>query len=189
MRKGKFLLIAGLFFVLTVGLGCTFAYLTAKTPELVNVFYPGEVPPSIQEEFDGFIKQNVRLKNDGNITAYIRGYVSICWKDSQGNLAPDVPIPDKDYSICWGETGWQKVGDYFYCLTPIEPQAMTPILIYEVTPKSEKDGYALVVEVMAQTIQAVGSDNKGKTPMELAWNVIIDNGVVKPVTDDEGGSR
>lgn len=186
MRNGKILLIAILLFTASLGIGGTLAYLTDASDRVVNTFVPGLVPPSVEEDFDGCVKENVRIKNDGNISAYIRACVVITWKDAHGNLAPQQPVAGKDYAIEWTDSGWQKYKDYYYCLTPVEPGQQTPVLMNNVIEIEKKDGYDLVVEIAAQTIQADGVAENGKTPVELAWNVSIQNGNLQPAVGEEG---
>jgi len=184
MRKRKLLLIAVLLFAASVGIGSTLAYLTDSTAQIVNTLLPGTVPPSVQEEFDGTVKQNVRVRNDGNISAYIRAYAVISWKDGEGNLAPEQPVAGRDYTIEWSDSGWKKEGAYFYCLHAVDPGEMTPVLIRQVIQKENRDGYDLVVEIVAQTIQSEGTDHGGKKPIELTWNVTIANGVLRPAAGE-----
>lgn len=185
MKNRKILLLVLLLFAASMGIGGTLAYLTDTTEEIENTFLPGIVPPSIEEEFDGRIKENVCVRNDGNINAYIRAHAVITWKDEQGNLAPQQPVAGKDYTIQWADSAWQKYGDYHYCLTPVKPQESTPVLIHKVVQKAEKEEYSLVVEIAAQTIQADGVDQNGRTPVELAWNVSIQNGTLRPAAGGE----
>lgn len=186
MRNWKIPLIATLLFIASLGIGGTLAYLTDMSDRIVNTFVPGSVPPSVEETFDGCVKENVRIKNEGNISVYIRACVVISWKDALGNLAPQKPAANTDYTIEWSDSGWQKCGDYYYCLTPVEPGSMTPVLISKITQKEKREEYDLVVEIVAQTIQSEGTDHTGKTPLELAWKVTIDHGTLKPITGEEG---
>lgn len=186
MKNWKLPVIAVLLFSASLGIGGTLAYLTDASDRIVNTFVPGYVPPSIVEEFDGGVKENVRVKNDGNIRAFIRACVVITWKDAQGNLAPRKAVEGTDYIIEWADSGWQKYKDYYYCLTPVEAGQLTPVLIRKVVQKEKLEGYDLVVEIAAQTIQADGLDQNGKTPVELAWNVKIQNGSLQPAAGEEG---
>lgn len=188
MRAGKGILLTALLVAVCVGIGGTTAYLTDRTPYIVNTLQPGRVPPYITEEFDGLIKRNVRVKNEGNTDAFVRAFTVISWKDREGNIAPEIPTENLDYSIVWADSGWKKLGDYYYCTTAVAPESMTPVLIEKVQQKAEKTGYDLVVDIVAQTIQVKGTDSQGKTPAEIAWKVLIENGSVHPVPETEGGS-
>lgn len=186
MKNWRILVIVLLLFTVSLGIGGTLAYLTDTTDRIVNTFAPGSVPPSIEENFDGETKKNVRIKNSGNVCAYIRACVIINWKDAQGNLMSQQPAAGTDYTIQWADSGWQKLGDYYYCLTPVKPGELTPVLIREVVQKERQAGYDLVVEIAAQSIQSDGVDHSGKTPVELAWNVTIENGTLRSAAGGEG---
>ena len=189
MSKGKGILLTVLLLLSCMGIGGTMAYLTAQTTQIVNTLEPGNVPPHILEEFDGAMKRNVRVKNEGNTDAFIRAAVVVSWKDENGNLAPQVPVLEEDYSIVWSQSGWKKLGAYYYCLTSVAPQNETPALIEAAYQKSTREGYDLVVDILSQTIQSRGMDSQGKAPVELAWNVIIANGEVRPAATGEGGNQ
>ncbi len=188
MRKGKGMLLIMLL-VSCMGIGGTVAYLTAQTSEIINTMQPGMVPPHIEEDFDGTLKRNVRVSNNGNTAAFVRATVVVNWKDKSGNLSSDLPVPGQDYSITWSDSGWQKLGDYYYCTSAVEPQNVTPVFMEAVYQKVTKEGYDLVVDIMTQTIQARGIDSQGKTPVELAWNVVIENGEVFFADETEGGGK
>lgn len=188
MSAHKGILMTALLVAFCVGIGGTTAYLTDRTPHIVNTLQPGRVPPQIAEEFDGLIKRNVRVKNEGNTDAFVRAFAVISWKDRDGDIAPEIPTENLDYSIVWADSGWEKLGDYYYCTTAVAPETMTPVLIEEVQQKAEKTGHDLVVDIVAQTIQANGTDSQGKTPVEIAWKVLIENENVHPVHETEGDS-
>ena len=61
VRKG--ILLTALLAALCMGIGGTMAYLTDRTPQIVNTLQPGKVPPHIVEEFDGH-KYSAWLDND-----------------------------------------------------------------------------------------------------------------------------
>lgn len=188
MRRLKGFLMTALL-VSSIGVGSTMAYLTSQTPEIVNILKPGMVPPQVVEEFDGTVKRNVQVKNGGNVPAFIRALAVISWKDADGNIAPEIPEENQDYTIVWGVSEWKKIGDYYYCTIPVEPGGMSPVLMEAVQEIRKKTGYDLVVDIMVQTIQSQGTDGQGKTPAELAWKVIFENGDVRPASYGEGGSR
>ena len=48
------------------------AWLTSTPEQVVNSFTPGVVTIQVDEKFDGSTKSNVRIKNTGNVPAYIR---------------------------------------------------------------------------------------------------------------------
>ena len=164
------------------GVGKTIAYLADGTHQVVNLFQVAQVPPVITEEFDGILKTNVRITNDGNVPAYIRAVVAVTWQDEQGNLAAEAPQEGVDYSVTFGAAGWQSRDGYRYCLSAIEPGKQTSVLIASARQLREKKGYSLVLEILAQTVQAEGTDSFGNRPVELAWGVDIEDGTLKDAT-------
>ena len=173
--------------VAAVGISGTLAYLSDRSLTVVNTFLPGQVPPEIGEEFNGLVKENVRVKNQGNVPAYVRCAVIVSWKDAQGDMAPEVPVKDVDYTLQFSDEGWKKQGGYYYCLQEIGPGEETPVLIREVKQISCPKGYALVVEILSQTIQADGLDVEGRKPILLAWGVDITDGTLIVGSGRDGG--
>ena len=168
--------------VLYFGVGKTLAYLSDGTHKMINVFQTAFVPPVITEEFDGMLKENVRIQNDGNVPAYVRAFVAVSWQDADGNPAAEIPKSGTDYEIRISSTGWSFRDGCYYCVVPVMPGAQTPVLITAARQLREKEGYALVVEILAQTVQAEGEDHFGNRPVELAWGVDIADGAVTDAT-------
>ena len=173
----QFVLLASIAVLLVGAVGGSLAYLTTNTPDVVNTFTPGEVPPSINEtrpEKNGNIKEHVSVTNTGNVDAYIRAAVVVNWVDDQGNI---VNNPEgHTYVINYSKTDWVDGKDgYFYYTKPVAEKGKTGELISSAYPTAGTT-YKLQIEIMAQTIQADGVDAKGNKPIELAWNVDIENG-------------
>lgn len=150
--------------LLTVTVGGTVAYLAASTPAVTNVFTPGSVPPHIIEELEDEVKQNVTVKNNGTVDAYIRAMIVVTWQDKDGNVYPAMPEAgeDKDYTIELNigtdETQWTKADGFYYYNDRVTAGASTEKLIITCSPVAGQapDGYTLHVEIMAQAIQADG---------------------------------
>ena len=153
------------------------AYLI-KQNSLKNEFLIGEVKTEVMEEFNinNKIKQNVRIKNIGNVPIYIRAKIVISWKDEQGNILEGIPEENVDYSIKFSETSnWIKSNDgYYYYKKAIEQNTTTDILIEECKQIKEYEDKILEVSIANQAIQ--GSPIKAVTE---AWNVqVIDEMLV-----------
>lgn len=150
----------------------TVAYLVTSTDPVTNTFTPASVTTQVEEEFNGTTKSDVRIKNTGNIDAYIRAAIIVNWADKDGNVSA-TPVEDSDYEMTLG-SGWVKIGDYYYCKTTTVHGASTAPLIISCakTPSAAvPDGYDLQVTILADGIQADGVGSNGKTPMEDAWGV------------------
>ena len=161
--KRSIALVASVVLMLSLGIGATLAWLVDDTDDVKNVFVPASVPPEVTESFNGELKEDVQVINKGNVDVYIRAVIVATWQKTReeggklvttGEIAPDVPILDTDYSMELSTKGWQEKDGYYYCLTPVEPADMTPVLIESATQLKEREGYKLVIEILAQTIQS-----------------------------------
>ena len=165
-RKGgkTAVLILSLILACTLAVGGTVAWLVDSTPAITNTMIPGEVPISIQETVENNIKSSVKIKNDGNIDAYIRVAVVANCVDESGNIiagtVPEIAVT----------ADWQQIDGYYYYKGTVAPKAMTPELLAE--PIS-LDGYE--VNILAESIQVLGGYNNQK-PETYAWGVTYTNG-------------
>lgn len=175
LKSGLFTqIIVVLMFCLVTG---TVAYLI-KQNSIKNQFVMGEVKTDVIESFDANnnIKQDVSIKNIGNVPSYIRATITISWKDKDGNILEGIPKENEDYSIKFSESSnWLKGNDgYYYYKTPIEPNNSTDILIEECRQIKEYGDKILEVSILNQAIQSEPS----KAVIET-WGVEIDNGTIK----------
>lgn len=144
--------------VLIIGavVGGTLAYLAARTDAIVNTFNPAKVDITVEENFDGSTKKDVKITNTGDTEVYIRATYVVNWLDAQGNIVASVP---EGYSYTLTEnpdSKWAKGNDgYFYYLSPVAPDASTPgsLLTCTVT-RPENPEYRLSVEILATAIQS-----------------------------------
>lgn len=159
----------------------TLAYLVDSTDPVTNTFTPAHVSTAVDETFENGVKSDVKIKNTGDIDAYIRAAVIINWADANGNVygggTPAASTDDGksgDYIISFNTDDWKQIGDYWYCETTTAPGALTKPLIISCAKTSTAtvpDGYDLQVTILADGIQADGVASNGKTPMEDAWGV------------------
>lgn len=163
-RKPSLLLIA-LMAILAAAVGNTIAYLFTSTDPVTNTFTATNVTTDIVEEIEGQVKNNVTVKNTGDIEAYIRATVVVTWQNEQGNIYPAV---DGDYAIAWTMDGWAKSGNYYYYTSPVAAKDSTKVLFTGCEPVQGKapEGYHLVVEVLASAIQS-----EPKSAVLKAWGV------------------
>lgn len=155
------------------------AWLTSTPGPVVNEFIPGEVTIQVDETFDDehTTKQNVSIKNTGNVPAYIRVALVPAWVDDEGNIAakPASLELNDDCNIAWGKDGSGYEADWFigsdgfyYCKTVIEPGASTPILIKSCTVKGEEHEYDFELQVIASAVQSLPT-----TTVEAVWPVVV----------------
>ena len=167
----QFAVLACVAVLLTGFVGSSLAWLMAGTKPIKNVFEPGNVPPTIVEEMNGTVKNNVAVKNTGNVDAYIRAKLVFTWQNKAGEVLGVAPTSN-DYTISWTKAGWEDGSDgYYYYTTPVVPGGSTGVLatnIEQVNP-NPAEGYTLHVEVLAESIQAEPSGENGAA--YEAWGV------------------
>ena len=164
--------------VLIIGavVGGTLAYLAARTDAIVNTFNPAKVDITVEENFDGSTKEDVKITNTGDTEVYIRATYVVTWKDAAGNVYPEQPQPGEDYTIRLNlEQDWFCYNEYYYYTAPVAPHASTGVLIDSCTPVTGRapEGYTLRVNVLASAIQSVPAEAVGQ-----AWGVSIAPGSV-----------
>ena len=165
-------LLASLVMLLAVAVVGTAAFLTTHSAEVKNTFTPSKVPNKVVETFNGSTKSDVKIKNEGDVPAYIRVALVATWvkENEQGRF--DVYGEQPAYSVVLEtDSGWVKSGDYYYYTMPVGAGETTNTLFKTITPSgTAPSGYSLSIEILSQSIQADGVDSTtGKTPVEIAW--------------------
>ena len=164
--------------VLIIGavVGGTLAYLAARTDAIVNTFNPAKVDITVEENFKGSTKKDVKITNTGDTEVYIRATYVVTWKDAAENVYSEQPQPGDDYTISLNlKQGWLYYNGYYYYTAPVAPLASTGVLIDLCTPVEGRapEGYTLSVNVLASAIQSVPAEAVGQ-----AWRVSIAPGSV-----------
>lgn len=151
------------------------AWLTSTPEHVVNSFIPGVVTIQVDETFDGITKSDVRIKNTGNVPAYIRVALVPAWVDDEGNIAAKPASLKLDCDITWGKDGSGYEADWFigsdgfyYCKTVIEPDESTPILIKSCTVKDGEHEYDFELQVIASAVQSLPTSTVGEV-----WPVVV----------------
>lgn len=155
------------------GIGMTVGFLSTRTEPVQNDFTYGKVSCEVLETFGKdnhrYIKRDVRVKNTGNTSAYIRVLLVFTWKDANGNVYVNKPQINKDYQINPDiSKGWSiyqnSIGTFsYYYKYPVAAGEETPNLIDSLrqTPGvvgPENGKYALSVEIVADAVQAEPTD-------------------------------
>lgn len=148
------------------------AWLISAPGPVVNEFIPGEVTIQVDETFNGTTKQNVRIKNTGNVPAYIRVALVPAWVDDEGNIAAK-PASLGDCNITLGDDfnqfWFEGTDGFYYCKTFINPDKSTPILIKSCTVKGEEHEYDFELQVIASAVQSLPTST-----VEEVWPVVVD---------------
>lgn len=180
-RMSRTVMVAlALVLVLGLAIGGTIAYLVTNTGSIANTFTPAKVTTSVEEEFKNNVKNNVTIKNTGDTDAYIRAMVVVTWQDKDGNVYATAPAADTDYTVTWTMADWVKSDDgYYYYTKKVAPANLTDVLLTGCQPveAAPAEGYHLVVEILAEGIQAEPASAVGE-----AWGVKIANGTVTAYT-------
>ena len=79
-------LIACLALICTAAVATTVAYIITKTESKENIMTPSKVACEVEETFDGDVKTDVKIKNTGDTSAYIRAAIVVTWiSDDENN--------------------------------------------------------------------------------------------------------
>lgn len=158
----------------------TVAFLVTETSSVKNTFQGSKVACAVIEdnstsETAGIVdigatdsKTNVKIKNTGDTTAYIRVAVVVNWMSADGTRVwATKPIEGTDYTISYDLTnGWFDGGDgYYYYSKPVSPDSsnnLTSVLIKEaklnadvtVPVGTDNTRYYLSIEIVASAIQS-----------------------------------
>lgn len=147
------------------------AWLISAPGPVVNEFIPGEVTIQVDETFDGSTKSDVRIKNTGNVPAYIRVALVPAWVDDEGNIAAK-PASLDDCNITLGDDfnqfWFEGTDGFYYCKTFINPGESTPILIKSCTVKGEEHEYDFELQVIASAVQSLPTST-----VEKVWPVVV----------------
>lgn len=159
------LLLISLVMIAAVAVGGTLAWLTSETAPVTNTMEPGKVPISIQEQVKDNVKESVKIRNDGNVDAYIRVAVIANAVDEDGNIilgdAPSTPVnADK----------WQEIDGYYYYKGIVPAGGETESLF-----SGEVNFANGEINILAESIQVQGGYNDQK-PETYAWGVTYANG-------------
>lgn len=176
------------------------AYLSASTGGLTNTFSAApDSEPTIDESFVDNVKTDVKVDvGTPGYAVYVRAAIVVNWeKDGDGNenhFHATAPKLDTDYTLNLNDTDWFKKDGFYYHKAMVNSGVTSPLInSCEVVAGKAPTGYHLSVEIIAQTIQALGTtDNDvngnpvavGIPAVEDAWKVVTvdNNGSLIPIT-------
>lgn len=167
------------------------------TVEVKNTFTPAvSIIPPIKEDFDGKVKENVYFQSDDptpedpaadpqltEYPVYVRATFVVTWADEDGIRYYKTPKPGEDYTISLNYDFWKQLGGdngyyYYWDNTKDAPLAVsskgqTEEFIFKCEPvqgANAPEGYTLSVDILVQTVQAVGTtDDDNEHPDVDAW--------------------
>ena len=132
------------------------------------------------------MKKNVAVAvGNPGYAVYVRAAIVVTWKDASGKVLAEAPSETVDYSLVLNTTDW-FYHDGFYYYTSALSSGNTASLIQEckVLTEAPATGYTLSVEIVAQTIQALGMTDDGtEYAVQNAWKVKVnDDGTLSTPT-------
>lgn len=170
--------------------GGVVAYLSYATPVISNTFQVDtELDPTVTESMVGNVKSDVAVTVNPDLdhAVYVRAAIVATWRRAgteEEIVLPQNPVPGTDYTLTLDQDKWFKQGDFYYYKDAVNPGVTTEPLIDFCQPMVTKEGYVLNVEIMAQTIQALGETDGPddiKPAVTDAWGVEVDeNDQLKP---------
>lgn len=172
-KKRNTVRMAVLWLCIAAGLvGGTVAYLVATSDTLSNKFVPAKVSCQVEEVFENGVKEDVQIRNTGDIDAYIRAAVIVTFLSDDGKVLSASPKEGADYSVTWGADGWQKGADgYWYYKKSVAPGNATSVLLETATAMTAPAGYRLHIQIVATAIQA-----QPENAVKDAWGVHVVSG-------------
>ena len=150
--KRLILIICTVVILLSAATGTTLAYIFDRTPSIENSFEPVYVSSEVESQ-DGAL---YRVKNTGDINAYVRATFVVMWTADDGTILGTAPILGTDYTVTLGSDKWQQGSDgFYYYKDELVPDASTDVLFESVSVIGESpDGYALTLHLIATAIQS-----------------------------------
>lgn len=174
MKTKKPVALVAILVLLCCAVAGTVAYLVTSTGPVTNTFTPASVTTAVEEKFDGTTKSDVRIKNTGNIAAYIRAAVIVNWADENGNVyGGATPVAGEDYTLTLktgeNENWFQGSDGYYYYTNPVAPEAFTTAMFEPITQQQDcaDTNYKLQVTILADGIQSVPAD-----AVQQAWPAV-----------------
>ena len=159
-------------------IGGTLAWLTDQTEPVENHYSVGQVSCKVIQDESSL--SNVKVKNTSDDTAYIRVRLIGYQTDAEGKIIGGIGGTGLPEGLANMEApeGWLKIGEYYYCTSPIPAGNDTPVLIAN-QPLDENQ----TVQVLAEAIQGKPAD-----AVEEAWTDVDVNqdGILVDATTSEG---
>ena len=156
-------LCAALMLIAGSAIGGTAAWLKYWTEPVENMFSIGQVSCEVMQEQVTGTLANVAVKNTSNDDAYIRVRLIGYLMDTDGCIIGGTGLPEGLANMSAPE-GWLKIGEDYFCVTPIAAGESTPVLITNQAVETNQ-----TVQVLAEAIQG-----KPAAAVTEAWGVTID---------------
>lgn len=156
--------------------GSAVAYLFHSGGSVKNTLQAAKAThPKIVEEMNGQVKTDVKVDvGDPGYAVYVRAAIVVTWKDAHGNVLAEKPVQGEDYLLQMSDTGWFESGGFWYCETMVNSGGESPELIERCEQLKTKGEYRLSVDIITQTVQALGKTDDGEIPaVQNAWGIEV----------------
>lgn len=186
-RKNLILIALITIFVISVIGTMVYARYIKKSNETVNNFSPAySILPTINEKFEEnnkLLKENVTISVEKtDYPVYVRAAIIFTWKEKgkeDGPLYFKKPEEKVDYTLICNNTDWvyNSKDGYYYYKHPVASGGTTSNLIESCsTNVTPPEGFTLSVDIIAQTVQAVGHTDGAENIMSVedAWDWVPD---------------
>lgn len=171
MKSRNTLIAVVLLIVVAVLCGGAIAYMYNQTEYVENDFVAPRVTCLVEEEKTDDAKQEITVKNTGNIQAYLRVRLVSNWSESDGAGGYNtIGIPSEMPAFNLGEDWIKGSDDTYYYRLPVEPNASTKDLLGSDMTLTEKQSYLQVVDVFAEAIQSLPEE-----AVTTSWKVTLDD--------------
>ncbi|MBP3321371.1 MAG: hypothetical protein J6M12_03365 [Clostridia bacterium] len=177
LNKKAVLTVALCLLISVAAVSGVWAYLVSKTDTKTNTFIPGSVTCAVEEDFQNGVKSDVKIRNTGNVNAYIRVAVVATFVSDEGKVHATAPVEGTDYTVIWASDSWKKGTDgFWYHSSDVAPDALTSTLIKEATALAQPpDGFRLNLQIVASAVQS-----DPPAAVNEAWGITPLNGKILP---------
>ena len=155
---------------LAVGIA-VYAYLSSiDTIEYAEFEAATSADPIVATTSDGE-EYVVSVGESLDYSVFVRAAVVVTWQDDDGNIFAEMPVAGEDYTIeC--RDGWFIHEGFYYYSKAITVSTGTGLIVKTLT--THPDGYKLNVQIISQTIQALGETDDNSVPAVTdAWGVTV----------------
>ena len=152
------------------------AYLVSRPDSLANDFIPAKVTCAVEEQFADGVKSDVKIRNTGNVDAYVRAAVVVTFRSADGKVLATAPCEGVDYAVTWADRGWREGSDgFWYYADAVSPNGVTAPLIMTAAALSAPEGYSLHVQIIAAAVQS-----DPEAAVASAWGITPTGGKLIP---------
>lgn len=152
-----------------LSVGPIYAYLKMISAPAVNSFdVSPAVNPVVNADYTVSVGDNSNGADDTGYSVYVRAAVVVTWQNASGDVYGSVPA----CTIPINTSYWKQYGNYYYYNETVPSGGSTQAILTGAVTATEAapEGYALHVDILVQTIQAVGTKNGNKAVVD-AWGV------------------